>query len=108
MCGPRRELDGDPEAMRRFASQVLAIRLPEASADAGDHPCPGGMRGCANFVAVESVATTALARFLAETDEALDALKAAAALSAMDYLETDRSGTADILDALHGAGEQES
>lgn len=103
MCGPRRELDGDPDAMRRFGGLVDALRAPGVSGPGpAPGPCAGGMRGCAVFTAADFASTAALTGFLAETDEAISALGAAAALSALDYLATDLSGALGLLGATRG------
>ncbi|WP_431923809.1 hypothetical protein [Amycolatopsis tucumanensis] len=83
-------LDGDPEAMREFASR---IEPPAAVAEPpGPEPCAGGMQACGTFAAADAVATLALADFLAETRDAITALREAAAAAAADYQAGDDAG----------------
>ncbi|GGS29959.1 MULTISPECIES: hypothetical protein [Actinokineospora] len=98
MCGQRRELDGDPEAMLRFAARVGQGSAP-VDVDPVIPPCPGGMRGCAVFAAADMLSTAALAEFVAETEHAVAALRAASFLAAQDYLASDLAGALDLLGA---------
>ncbi|GAB3586210.1 hypothetical protein GCM10027445_64700 [Amycolatopsis endophytica] len=92
MC--RREMHGDPEAMRSFAARLAGLDTevdpPEPT------PCLEGMEACGTFAAADAVATLALAQFLAETGEAVAALRSAANEAAEDYEATDRAGALTI------------
>ncbi|WP_020674011.1 hypothetical protein [Amycolatopsis nigrescens] len=93
MSAPRRELRGDPEAMRHFAEQVTGPSVSESVVvPPSTQPCQGGMHACAVFTAADLASTMALARFLSETGADIAALKSTAAVAAADYLATDLAG----------------
>ncbi|MFF5987015.1 hypothetical protein [Prauserella flavalba] len=95
MCETRRELHGDPEAMRRFAERLHA---PEVDVEpAGVPACQGGTPACAAFTTADALSTVALADFLRDTAEAIATLKAAAATAAEDYEATDLAGAQAVL-----------
>ncbi|QUH03943.1 hypothetical protein HUO13_26790 [Saccharopolyspora erythraea] len=103
MCESRHEMHGDPESMRRFAEQLIEPCAPEVVAESPGAPaCQGGMQGCATFTAADTASTLTLARFLAETGEAIAALKAAAAEAAEDYLATDQAGAHAVAGTVLG------
>jgi hypothetical protein len=87
----RKEMQGDPEAMRRFAERLVGISETVVEPP-GKPSCEGGMQACGTFAAADAVATLALTRFLSETGESLAALKEAAAVAAEDYQATDLAG----------------
>ncbi len=100
---PMDHLDGDPDAMLRFAQRLDAGPAPEPAAfGPAPVPCEGGARGCARFTAADLAATAALDRFLVETQDAVTALRSAAYHSARDYLAGDEAGALTLLAAVLG------
>lgn len=103
MCEARQEMHGDPDAMRRFAERLRGLDAAEVVAEPPGAPaCQGGMEACALFAAADVVSTVTLARFLAETSDAVAELKAAAAGAAEDYLATDLAGAQAVAGAVLG------
>ncbi|WP_240323467.1 hypothetical protein [Amycolatopsis ruanii] len=85
-------LDGNPEAMREFATRIGTLEPAAVAEPPGPAPCAGGMQACGVAGPADAVATLALARFLLETREAVGALAEAAAAAARDYEAGDHAG----------------
>lgn len=101
MCEARHAMHGDPEAMRRFAERLAGISAPGAIAPPPQaQMCEGGSQACSAFTAADLLATLRLAGFLAETGEAIETLRAAAAVAAEDYLDTDQAGAQAVTGAV--------
>ncbi|PRX47024.1 hypothetical protein B0I33_106121 [Prauserella shujinwangii] len=103
MCEARHAMHGDPEAMRRFAERLAGLSAPEAIASPPQaQVCAGGSQACSVFTAADLLATLRLAGFLAETGEAIETLRAAAAVAAEDYLATDQAGARAVTGVVAG------
>ncbi len=103
MCETRHAMHGDPEAMRQFAEQLAGLSAPEAIAPPPPaQVCEGGSQACAALAAADLLATLRLTDFLAETGEAIETLRTAAAVAAEDYLTTDQAGVRAVTGAVAG------